>query len=66
MEWWELLVIIGRVVLGIILALILVGSILFAYICFRARAYKWGAGCLAVAVLSFLGLWWDIFLRLPL
>lgn len=59
---WDWLVLIGRVILGIISVLILAGGALFAYICFRARAYKWGAACLAVAVLSLLGLWWNIFL----
>jgi len=55
-------VITGRIVLGVILSVILAGSVLFAYICFRVRAYKWGAGCVSVAVLALLGLWWDIFL----
>lgn len=59
---WDLLVLVGRVVLGVVLALVLAGGALFAYICFKARAHKWGAGCLAITILALLGLWWDIFL----
>lgn len=37
-----------KIILGIILVLIIIGSGLFGYICWKAQARKWGAGCFAV------------------
>jgi len=48
LDWLKLIV---KVVLGIILLLIIAGSGLFGYICFKAQARKWGAGCFAVLAL---------------
>ena len=48
MPWWMLII---KIVLGIILLLIIAGSGLFGYICFKAQARKWGAGCFAVLAL---------------
>ena len=40
-----------KIVLGLILLLIIAGTGLFGYICFKAQARKWGAGCFAVLAL---------------
>lgn len=45
----------GQIVLSIVFGLITAASLLFAYICIRAQARKWGAGLLlAAAVFAFL------------
>jgi len=40
-----------KIVLGLILLIIIAGSGLFGYICLKAQARKWGAGCFAVLAL---------------
>lgn len=59
MEWWQWII---KIVLGIILLLVVVGSALFGYICAKARAKKWGAGCFAITALSVAVFVWLIFL----
>lgn len=62
---WDLLLLIGKVVLGIVLILAIIGSGLFGYICFKAQARKWGVGLFVVAVLCVVALYWLIVGRLP-
>jgi len=58
LDWLKLIV---KVVLGIILLLIIAGSGLFGYICFKAQARKWGAGCFAVLALCVVAFYLVIF-----
>jgi hypothetical protein len=37
-----------KILLGLILLVIIAGSGLFGYICFKAQARKWGAACFGV------------------
>ncbi|MFQ6130171.1 MAG: hypothetical protein ACE5OT_05145 [Candidatus Hadarchaeaceae archaeon] len=48
----------GQIVLSIVLLLALVGTGLFGYICFRARAKKWGVGLFVIALLCIIALYW--------
>ena len=50
-----------KVVLGLILILVMIGSALFGYICMKARARSWGAGCFVVTILTIIGLYLLIF-----
>lgn len=59
---WKLL---GKIVLGIVICLVLAGSGLFCYICFRAQARKWGAGLLVVVLLCLVAIYWLVMERLP-
>jgi hypothetical protein len=45
LDWPKLIV---KIVLGLILLVIIAGSGLFGYICFKAQARKWGAACFSV------------------
>lgn len=45
MSWWMWIV---KILLGLILLVIIAGSGLFGYICFKAQARKWGAACFSV------------------
>jgi quinol-cytochrome oxidoreductase complex cytochrome b subunit len=58
MEWWQWIV---KIVLGIILLLVAVGSALFGYICAKAQAKSWAAGCFTVTAVSILAFAWLIF-----
>ncbi len=59
MEWWQWIV---KIVLGLFLILVVVGSGLFGYICWKAQARKWGAGCFGITTLCILALYWLIFM----
>lgn len=48
----------GQVVLSIVLILVLIGTGLFGYICLRARAKKWGAGLIVIALLCIVAIYW--------
>jgi len=48
----------GQIVLSIVLLLVLIGTGLFGYICFRARAKKWGAGLFVIALLCIIAIYW--------
>ena len=61
----EIAELIGRIVLGILAALALIGTSLFGYICFRAQARKWGAGLFVIAVLCLVAIYWLIMKHLP-
>ena len=54
----ELARLIGQVVLSIVLAIVLVGTGLFGYICMKAQARKWGTGLFVIAVLCLLAIFW--------
>ena len=56
---------IGKIVLGILAVLALVGTGLFGYICFKAQARKWGTALFAIAVLCLIAIYWLITERLP-
>jgi len=56
--WWRLII---KTVLGIILLLVAAGSALFGYICTKAQAKSWGAGCFAVTAASIAAFVWLIF-----
>ncbi len=56
---------IGKVVLGILAVLAMIGSGLFGYICFKAQARKWGAGLFVIAVLCVIAIYWLIVDRPP-
>ncbi|MDI6819813.1 MAG: hypothetical protein QMC89_02770 [Candidatus Hodarchaeaceae archaeon] len=58
MPWWMWIV---KIVLGLILLLIIIGSGLFGYICWKASARKWGAGCFVVLVACVAAIYWLIF-----
>ena len=58
MEWWQWII---KIVLGIILILVMIGSALFGYICTKARARSWGVGCFTITALTILALYWIIF-----
>ncbi|MCJ7720581.1 MAG: hypothetical protein MUO36_03830 [Candidatus Hadarchaeum sp.] len=58
MEWWQWIV---KIVLGIILLLVAVGSALFGYICAKAQAKSWAAGGFTVTAVSILAFAWLIF-----
>jgi hypothetical protein len=45
LSWWMWIV---KILLGLILLVIIAGSGLFGYICFKAQARKWGAACFGV------------------
>ena len=45
MQWWMWII---KILLGLILLVIIAGSGLFGYICFKAQARKWGAACFVV------------------
>ena len=49
---------IGQVVLTLVLLVVLGATGLFGYICIKAQAKKWGAGLMAIAVLSALAIYW--------
>jgi hypothetical protein len=56
---------VGQIVLTIDLILVIIGTGLFGYICMKAQARKWGAGLIAVAVLSVLAIYLVWFGHLP-
>jgi len=58
MDWWQWII---KIVLGIILLLVAAGSALFGYICAKAQAKSWGAGCFAVTAASIAAFVWLIF-----
>jgi len=58
MEWWQWII---KIVLGLVLIVVMLGSALFGYICMKARARSWGAGLFGVTALTVLALWWLIF-----
>jgi hypothetical protein len=58
MEWWQWII---KIVLGIILLLVAVGSALFGYICAKAQAKSWAAGCFTVTAVSIAIFAWLIF-----
>lgn len=53
----SLLVTVGKILLGILLILIAVGSGFFGYICVRAEARKWAAGMFLITLLCLLALY---------
>ncbi len=61
MEWWMLII---KIVFGIILILVLIGTSLFGYIAWKAGAKKWGAGMCGIAALCVFLFYWLI-LDLP-
>lgn len=54
-----------KIVFGIILVLIIVGTALFGYIAWKAGARKWGGGMFGIMALSIFLFYWLI-LDLPL
>jgi len=58
MEWWQWII---KIVLGLVLLLVAAGSALFGYICTKAQAKSWGAGCFAVTAASIAAFVWLIF-----
>ena len=58
MEWWQWTI---KIVLGLVLLLIAAGSALFGYICAKAQAKSWAAGCFAVTAVSIAIFAWLIF-----
>lgn len=58
MEWWQCII---KIVLGIVLIVVMLGSALFGYICMKARARNWGAGCFGITVITILALYLLIF-----
>jgi len=58
MEWWQWIV---KIVLGLILLIVAAGSALFGYICTKAQAKSWGAGCFTVTAASIAAFVWLIF-----
>ena len=55
----------GQVILSIVLSLILVVFVFFAYVCMRAQARKWGTG-LILAAIAILFLIYTTWAGLPL
>lgn len=53
----SLLVTVGKILLGILLVLIAVGSGFFGYICVRAEARKWAVGMFLITLLCLLALY---------
>jgi hypothetical protein len=47
----------GKIILTLDLLLVIGATGIFGYICMKAQARKWGAGLLAVAVLSAVGIY---------
>jgi len=53
----SVLVTVGKILLGILLVLVAVGSGFFGYICVRAEARKWAAGMFLITLLCLLALY---------
>lgn len=47
----------GQIVLSLVFALIAAACLLFSYICVRAKAGKWGAGLLVLAIIFIFGVY---------
>ena len=59
---WKL---VGKIVLGILAVLTMIGTGLFGYICFKAQARKWGASLFVIAALCVIAVYWLITDGLP-
>jgi quinol-cytochrome oxidoreductase complex cytochrome b subunit len=58
MIWWQWVV---KILLGIILVVLAAGAGIFGYICTKAQARKWGAGCFTIMALSIVAFYFLIF-----
>ncbi|KXB03656.1 hypothetical protein AKJ45_00900 [candidate division MSBL1 archaeon SCGC-AAA261F19] len=54
------LILILKIIFGILLILIIAGTVLFGYIAWKARARKWGGGMFGIAVLCIFLLYYFI------
>ena len=57
MEWWMAII---RIVIGVVLILVILGSSLFGYVAWKAGARKWGGGLFGVGALSVFLFYWIV------
>ncbi len=53
----SVLVLVGKILLGIFLVLVAAGAGFFGYVCVRAEARKWAAGMFFITLLCLLALY---------
>lgn len=63
--WMEIVWLILRIILGIVLIIVVVGTGLFGYIAWKAHVKKWSGGMFAIAALCIFLFYWLV-LGLPL